>query len=449
MDANQAFKKRIYGCAIIKAVNSNYNADFTHQPRKLPDGIAYGTDKALKYLVKNYLKKERGEKIFVFRNMDENLKPLTLDKTYLLHFNAFPTKSPNTGESFIFKKEGNNFNGFISKKPTAKQVENYFKELKEEEDNLKPLEKVFKALAADKKAKPAKLEEAQRLWREKQGMFQDEDNCWLYLESGKDFKKLEGDFEAIEIVSNGIEKILSGGIDKVAMLKNLLSCLDIRLFGQTYAGETNISIHGPVQINHGVNRFPESITFSEQILAPYANPSETQSGQDRDATTLGSQSKLREGHYVHHFSVNPKNLETHVNDAGEGANNLTEQDINLLKEGLRKGATYYESAAKTGTENEVLLWVELREGCKVVLPNFTCLIDVPKKENCEKTEINFTRLAALLERESIKSCIEKIEVFHNPELSDLIGLPDSTEYFDLEGAAIKKAQPGNSQNEKS
>ena len=29
-------------------------------------------------------------------------------------------------------------------------------------------------------------------------------------------------------------------------------------------------------------------------------------------TTLGSQSRLEEGHYVHHFSVNPKNIEDDV-----------------------------------------------------------------------------------------------------------------------------------------
>ena len=48
------FKNRVFGAAIVKAVNSNYNADFSGQPRTLPDGTVYATDKAFKYTVRNY-----------------------------------------------------------------------------------------------------------------------------------------------------------------------------------------------------------------------------------------------------------------------------------------------------------------------------------------------------------------------------------------------------------
>ena len=50
------FKNRVFGCAVVKAVNANYNADFSGQPRTLPSGTVYATDKAFKYTVKNYLK---------------------------------------------------------------------------------------------------------------------------------------------------------------------------------------------------------------------------------------------------------------------------------------------------------------------------------------------------------------------------------------------------------
>jgi CRISPR-associated protein Csh2 len=46
------FKNRVYGFAVIKAINSNYNADFSGQPRTLPNGQVYATDKALKYTVR-------------------------------------------------------------------------------------------------------------------------------------------------------------------------------------------------------------------------------------------------------------------------------------------------------------------------------------------------------------------------------------------------------------
>ena len=32
------FKNRVFGCVAVKAINSNYNADFSGQPRTLPNG---------------------------------------------------------------------------------------------------------------------------------------------------------------------------------------------------------------------------------------------------------------------------------------------------------------------------------------------------------------------------------------------------------------------------
>ncbi|HRF40579.1 MAG TPA: type I CRISPR-associated protein Cas7, partial [Saprospiraceae bacterium] len=62
------FNKRAFGCAIVKAINANYNADFTHQPRTLPDGTAYATDKALKYLVRNYwVNHIKGEHVLYYK----------------------------------------------------------------------------------------------------------------------------------------------------------------------------------------------------------------------------------------------------------------------------------------------------------------------------------------------------------------------------------------------
>ena len=58
--------------------------------------------------------------------------------------------------------------------------------------------------------------------------------------------------------------------DKKIVAKDLLSCLDIRLFGATFAKKARgnniaISIHGPVQITHGVNIWCENNFYSEQI----------------------------------------------------------------------------------------------------------------------------------------------------------------------------------------
>lgn len=295
---SNTFNNRVFGCVIIKSINSNYNADFSHQPRTLPNGTVYATDKVLKYAVRNYWKKVLGDKVFYSKSLDENMSPRTLDETLELHF----------------------------------------------------------------------------------GKIENTDKNKLRLE----------------------------------VLKKILSCLDVRLFGGTYAGKTNISIHGTCQITHGVNRFSENVIFSEQIMSPFRNPSEKNA--DNTMTTLGTQSKLQEGHYVHHFSVNPKNIEDDVKLVD--AEGLTIVDINKLKEGLRKGVSYYDSSAKAGTENELLLWVQLIESSKVVLPSFVELVTIK-----DDRIIDLGAIKTLLDKEHIKGEIEKIEIYYNKGITKISNMP--------------------------
>jgi CRISPR-associated protein Csh2 len=310
------FKKRAYGAAVIKSINSNYNADFTHQPRTLPDGRIYATDKALKYMVRNYLKHETDDMIFYYKTLKtDTLNPRSLDETYVNYFGEIP----------------------------------------------------------------------------------------------------KGD-------GKGLEKEAS---KKRQMLGNLLSSLDVRLFGGTYAGSTNLSMHGPTQITHGLNQFERGEIFSEQIMSPFRNSAEGK--EDSAMTTLGSQSKLREGHYVHGISVNPKNLET-LTDLSQTDNHLSESDIEKLKLGLRKGATYYDSSAKAGTDNELLLWIELKEGSKLVLPAFTELIKVIENDS---RDIDLKKITSLLAQTHVKDEIQKIEVFYNKAISNVINLPDGAIELDL------------------
>lgn len=300
------FNNRVYGAAIIKSINSNYNADFSGQPRKLPNGTVYATDKALKYSIRNFWKDALSEKVFYFKSLSEEMSPRTLDETYNLHF----------------------------------------------------------------------------------GEFKEKDKTKLRLE----------------------------------VLGNILKCLDVKLFGGTYAGKTNISIHGTCQITHGLNKFTENVIYSEQIMSPFRNSNEKSA--DSTMTTLGSQSRLQEGHYVHHFSVNPKNIEDDVTRvAGEG---LTDTDIAKLKEGLRKGATYYDSAAKAGTENELLLWVQLKADSKLVLPSFVSLIDVN-----EAKEIDLSKVTSLLAEDHVKSEIEKIEIYYNKANTKVLSEPAGAVFTEL------------------
>ncbi len=303
----------MFGCVVIKSVNSNYNADFSHQPRTLPDGSVYATDKALKYTVRNYIDKNYPEdKVFYFKSLNGDMQPRDLDQNYARFFGDYPK--------------------------------------------------------ADKK-------------------------------------------EAVKA-----RKVILG---------NLLSCLDVRLFGGTFASKTaNLSIHGVVQPTHGVNRYVEGIIYSEQIASPFRNSNDNST--DSMQTTLGTQFKLQEGHYVHHFSVNPGNLDELTEFVDNGR--LTGEDIAKLKEALRCGVTYYDSSSKAGTENEALLWVELKEESKLVLPSFVDLIEV----NAER-EIDFAKVSTLLSKEKIKNEISKIELFYNKGITKVIHLPEGTVELELNG----------------
>lgn len=314
------FKKRVYGCAIVKAINSNYNADFSGQPRTLPDGIVYATDKAFKYSIKKYLKDAyENVDIFYMKTLNDNMNPRSLNERYENLFRAKPK--------------------------TKKEV-----------------------------------------------------------------------------------------------VENLLSCLDVKLFGATFAsGSTSVSVHGPVQINHGMNIWKDNYIYSEQITSPFRNEASNKasnkaSNTDEDPdtekgmTTIGRQSRLEEGHYLHHFSVNPGNLDDISEIVGEGVK-LSIADIDKLKVGMRRGVTWYDSASKAGCENEMLVWVELNEGSKLVLPSFATLIKLEEEKENGKCVYNFEALTNKLE--DIKSSVESVDVYYNKQTCILKNLTEKVKQYDI------------------
>lgn len=309
-----SFKNRIFGAAIVRAINSNYNADFSHQPRTLPDGTVYATDKAFKYAIKNYLKDVYpNDRVFYFKRFNDEFVPFSLDDAYASMF---------------------------------------------------PLNKDTK--------------------------------------------------------------------DKKVVAKDILSCLDIRLFGATFAkkGKSDniaISIHGPVQINHGVNIWKENNIFSEQIMSPFRNPDEKSA--EKQATTLGRQSKLQEGHYLHHFSVNPRNLSEVVQLAGSDANDISTSDIEKLKEAMRRGVSYYDSASKAGSENEALIWIQLKETSKLVLPNFTQLVKLEDEKENGKVIFDFGGLKNKIK--IYKDDIEAIQIYYNESAIVIKNEPEGAEILSI------------------
>ena len=307
------FKKRVYGCAIVKAINSNYNADFSGQPRTLPDGIVYATDKAFKYSIKKFLKDAyENVDVFYMKTLNDNMNPRSLNERY---------------------------------------------------------ENLFRAKPKD--------------------------------ETKKD------------------------------VVKNLLSCLDVKLFGATFtSGSTSVSVHGPVQINHGVNIWKDNNIYTEQITSPFRNEKKDEDPDtEKSMTTIGRQSRLEEGHFLHHFSINPGNMDDISEIVGEDVK-LSTADIDKLKVGMRRGVTWYDSASKAGCENEMLVWVELnKEGSKLVLPSFATLIKLEEEKENWKCVYDFEALTNNLE--DIKSSVESVEVYYNKQTCILKNLTEEVKLYDI------------------
>jgi CRISPR-associated protein Csh2 len=329
MSGNNNFNNRVFGLVIIKAINSNFNADFSHQPRTLPDGRVYATDKVLKYSVRHYLKQQYpDEKILYYKRLKPEGNPLSLAEAY---------DAVTSAGSF------------------------------------------------------------------------------------------DNDYE-----------------DKPKILANILECLDVRLFGSTFAAKkgkkgsektVNLSVHGPAQINHGINQFyrdgqPVDEIYSEQIMSPFRSDSEKKGddsteGKEAEQSTLGRQSKLREGHYAFHFSLNPKNLQPLVDMVNKNEKDkiigLRAGDAYKLKEALRCGVTHFDSSAKAGSDNELLLWVQLKEDDKKVLPSFTEMVKVTHENG--KVLIDLTDASQLLKKVPDAT----IELYYLPETTTLKGAPEKAQ----------------------
>lgn len=318
--ANTPFVNRVFGAVVIRSINSNFNADFTHHPRTLPDGTVYSTDKALKYAIKDYMRKFNGTNLHIFyvKRLNEDMNPFDLVETY---------------------------------------------------------------------------EE-------------------LFRKSVKD-------------------------TEKPTLLTDLLSCIDIRLFGATFAPkgagikDKNISIHGPVQINHGVNRFPQNDIYTEDILSPFRNPGE-EGSDEKSMVTIGNQTNLKEGHYVFHFSINPKNIQALCDMVNSGRKEsekifLNTDDIDKFKTALNNAVTALDSSRKIGTENEMTLFVVLKKDSIRVLPSFTELIDVTKANG--KARIDCSRATQAIK--AVGGDVDKVELYYDvigAEVTGLEGVPNLEKY---------------------
>lgn len=310
MKMSNEFKNRVYGCVVVKAINANYNADFSGLPRRLKsDGSFYATDKSFKWLVRNYIKKNY------------------------------------SNEKVLFTKHFHN---------------------KIETDDLKTSYEVL----FDTK-----------------------------LKDNSNVKKS----------------------DKESVFKNLTEAIDVRLFGATFTPDgakgNNISIHGNVQINHATDLYKKGRVYTDEILAPF--------------TAIGSMSKATEAHYIHNFSVNPRNLSSWSNTV-EDIKLLSNSDVSILKNAFNNSATFYDSHSKAGVENELSIYVILNETSTLTLPSFSQFITFIKDKEGNNS-FDISNLISYLSKYDKE--IKTIELYYIEELLNVINdsdkLKEKVKTYDL------------------
>ena len=376
------FNSRVFGAVLVKATVANYNADFTGSPRTLPNGVVYATDKALKYAIRNYFKLDTDNNIFyTTRYKKENMQPLDIDETYIELFGEYPK----------LKKVEENKEVKAIKKDAEKKKEAFSKQIKEEVEKFINENKEYKIV-------------------------QSINNNYLLK------KEIDGKSNFVIVGEKPDD------IKRVPILQNLFKSLDIRLFGATFASkEGNISIHGNAQITHGINIYAQNNIFTEDIVSPFRNSNEN--SDDSQQTTIGNQTVLEEGHYLHNFTINPKNSEDLIKLI-DNQGYLTTDDIDKFKEGINRGVSYLDSASKIGVENEFSIFVTLKESEKIQLPSFTTLIKVEEQEESSKRKLDLSEIKNLLE--DVADKIEKVEIY-----IDATKLDYDDKIFDIPKVCVK------------
>lgn len=76
--------KRVYGVIGIGSYMANWNADFTGLPKTLGNGMIFGSDKALKYSIRNHMNLNGGKVMIFksFKNVKGKLQPNNIDEKY-------------------------------------------------------------------------------------------------------------------------------------------------------------------------------------------------------------------------------------------------------------------------------------------------------------------------------------------------------------------------------
>lgn len=242
------------------------------------------------------------------------------------------------------------------------------------------------------------------------------------------FKSVKEKIEPLDLKENIKRLSLSHkpaeDIQQKEMVEIALSKDDVRLFGATLAVEKkNISITGPCQITYGINAFKTGSAYTNAILSPYS------SSEGKEKSTIGSESRATEIHYIYDFNINPNNL-THDEQIktlfGEDASKyyLNPHDIQLFKEAITRGVNYVTSTTKVGAISELLLFVEFEKGKEKQIPLVPLLkTKITISETGQKRKIDLTEVIKSLNSYSPIH----YELYYDPDYTEVEGFPSKTE----------------------
>lgn len=200
--------------------------------------------------------------------------------------------------------------------------------------------------------------------------------------------------------------------DSKKVLTNLMTAVDVKNFGATYAESgNNIAITGAVQIGQGFNVYDLTEPQEQQILSPFRDASkEGESGEEAKNSTLGTKIVSDEAHYLYPFAINPAAYKELIElGVTEG---YTEEDYVNFKRTSLVCATSFATNAKSGCENEFALFVETKPD--VYLPSLTPYILFQKGEEKNMISVSCGELLKAL-GENILS----VEVYYNPDTTFL------------------------------
>lgn len=194
------------------------------------------------------------------------------------------------------------------------------------------------------------------------------------------------------------------------ILKNLMSAVDVKNFGATFAesvAKVNVSITGAVQFGQGFNKYEGTVAEEQQILSPFRDSSkESKTDEEAKNSTLGTKITSNEAHYFYPFVINPMAYrELEKLGVTEG---YTGEDYKNFKRTALAAVTSYATNAKEGCENEFAIFVETEPD--LYLPNLSEYIGFEKGE--QKNCINLEACAQILQ--GVQEKIKNVEIYYNP-----------------------------------